>query len=303
MENEENLFGSYSDISPYPRETRSEKKEKITQEQVFDLITGEELSWQAIIYDLINSEQLDPWDIDIVLLTSKYLGKIQELEEVNFQISSKVLLAAAILLRIKSEILLNIHLRSLDEILFGKEEEKKYEAERIIIDESELPELIPRTPLPRQRKVSLQELMSALNNAINTETRRIEREVRWKVARRQADMVLPKMGINIKDRIRHIYAKIQTMFRQKKTKISYTELIGNKRDERIACFLPVLHLDNQQKVFLEQEKHLEEVYIWLYSHYKKMSEQKEEVKEEIEQVAEQASLENPMAGFFDSLEN
>ena len=39
--------------------------DKIDQDQFFDLITSEELSWQAIIYDLIKTEQLDPWDIDL----------------------------------------------------------------------------------------------------------------------------------------------------------------------------------------------------------------------------------------------
>ena len=32
--------------------------------QVYNIITGKDPSWQGIIYDLINSEQLDAWDID-----------------------------------------------------------------------------------------------------------------------------------------------------------------------------------------------------------------------------------------------
>ena len=74
-------------------------------------------------------EQLDPWDIDIVKLTSKYFEKIEEMEESDFYISSKVLLAAALLLRIKSEFLLNKHLKDIDEILFGKKEESKISKE------------------------------------------------------------------------------------------------------------------------------------------------------------------------------
>src|SRR3989338_8730978 len=129
-------------------------KEKIGQEQIHGLLFGQQLSWQAIIYDLINTEQLNPWDIDLVLLTNKYLEKIRLLEEANLFISSKVLFAAALLLRIKSEILLNHYIPSLDEILFGKKEEKKYIQERIELEE-EIPGLVPRTPLPRFRKVTL----------------------------------------------------------------------------------------------------------------------------------------------------
>ncbi len=81
------------------------KKPNVNQEQVHDLLFNREIGWQEIIYDLINTEQLDPWDVDIVVLTNEYLKRIQQLEEMDFFISSKVLLAAALLLRIKSEIL------------------------------------------------------------------------------------------------------------------------------------------------------------------------------------------------------
>ena len=79
----------------------------VSQEQIHGLLFGDKLSWQAIIYDLINTEQLNPWDVDICLLANRYLEKIKFLEEANFFVSSKVLLAASLLLRIKSEILLN----------------------------------------------------------------------------------------------------------------------------------------------------------------------------------------------------
>ncbi|MBU0907111.1 MAG: hypothetical protein KKE05_03040 [Nanoarchaeota archaeon] len=51
------------------------KKDKVGQEQIHGLIFGEQLSWHSIILDLINSEQLDPWDIDLVVLTNRYLEK------------------------------------------------------------------------------------------------------------------------------------------------------------------------------------------------------------------------------------
>jgi hypothetical protein len=44
-------------------------QERIQGEEFYDLITGEELSWQALIYDLIKTEQLDPWDIDLTHIT------------------------------------------------------------------------------------------------------------------------------------------------------------------------------------------------------------------------------------------
>ena len=134
---------------------------KIGNEHLYDLLTSTEVSWQSIIYDLINTGQLDPWNIDLALLARNYLVKIKEMEEANFFVSSKVLLAASLLLRIKSEILLNDYIKSIDDILFGKKDVKKV-YERIEIDENDLPILYPKTPMARMRKVSLEELMNHL---------------------------------------------------------------------------------------------------------------------------------------------
>ena len=57
-------------------ETGGPEPEKMSNQQVYDVITSRKPDWQQIIYDLISSEQLDPWDIDLVLLTRKYFEKI-----------------------------------------------------------------------------------------------------------------------------------------------------------------------------------------------------------------------------------
>jgi len=274
------------------------KNSKLGQSEVYELLTNNEVGWQAIIYDLINTEQLDPWDIDLGILANKYLERIKLLEEANFFVSSKVLLAASILLRLKSEILLDTYIKSIDEILFGKKEESK-PIERLEFDPNELPLLYPKTPLPRYRRVSLQELMTALDKAIVTESRRIKKETDRVVREKAADIVLPRSRINIRDRIRNIYAKILTGFKKKQAKIPYSELASNK-EERIACFLPCLHLENQQKLFLEQEDHFQEIYIWLYKHYQKQIEQgliqpKHQVEKE---PILETGFDNPLADFF-----
>lgn len=236
---------------------------KINQEQVYELITGQELSWQEIIYDLIRTEQLDPWDIDLAILADKYLNKITKLEDENFFVSSKVLLACALLLRLKSELLVNKYIQDLNDILYGKKEEKRYELQRIELEEGELPILMPKTPLPRQRKISLEELMSALNNAIETENRRIRKEIKQRQAEKSAQVVLPKFNrINLKDRIKEIYLQVRKTIGNKKIKMSFSELAPT-REEKLSAFLPILHLSNQDKLYLEQPSHFEEIYLSL----------------------------------------
>lgn len=248
------------------------RKDLVGQEQIHGLLFGEQLSWQSIILDLISSEQLDPWDIDLVLLTNKYLDRIRGLEEANLFVSSKVLFAAALLLRIKSEILLNEYLPSLDEILFGRKEQKRYEQERIELEE-EIPELVQRTPLPRYRKVGLQELLSALGKAITTENRRIKKVVAVKQQEIETAISIPKARINLRDKIHEVYLRVKDFFAGgREVPVPFSELLNGEaeiKEEKVNNFVPLLHLDNQHKVFLEQEKHLEEIYVWMKENYEK----------------------------------
>lgn len=258
---------------------------KIGQEQFYEILTNDDYSWQSIIYELINTEQLDPWDIDITMLTQRYLEKIREFEEANFFISSKVLLAAALLLRIKSEILLNKYIRSLDDILFGREEKKDYTRERIDIDENEIPVLYPRTPLPRSRKVTLQELITALDKAIKTEGRRIKREISGKIRLRETSIVLPKRKINISDRIQEVYSKIKGLFKVQKPiqRLRFSELAGNDKEEKLLTFIPLLHLENQSKLWLDQERHFDEIWVSLREIF---DVHKEEIERELQRELE-----------------
>ena len=152
-----------------------EEIDRINQEQFFDLISGNELGWQVILYDLIKTEQLDPWDIDLATLADKYIEIIQLMEDADFFVSSKILLACSLLLRLKSEILINSYIQDLNDALYGRKDDKRTEIEKILINEDELPTLVPRTPMARHKKVTLQELIGALNKAIETENRRIKR--------------------------------------------------------------------------------------------------------------------------------
>ncbi len=249
---------------------KNAKNPSAMQEQIHDLLFGREIGWKEIIEDLINTEQLNPWDIDIIVLTDKYLERIQKMEEADFFISSKVLLAAALLLRIKSEMLLNKHIKSIDEILFGKREKKEKVIERIEL-EDEIPELIPKSPIPRFKKVTLNELMESLSKAIITENRRIKKEIINRNALRETSFSMPKKTISIKDKIKEIYERLFGHFEENRHKknISFTEFAGKSKEERISSFSSLLHLENQQKVWLEQENHFDEINIWLKKTYLK----------------------------------
>lgn len=273
-----------------PDKSSETPKINTSQEQIHDLLFSRELGWQEIIYDLINTEQLDAWNIDIIILTNKYLDRVRAMEEADFFISSKVLLAASLLLKIKSEVLLNKYIKSIDEILFGNKPSVKTPLERIELEE-EIPELIIKSPIPRFKKVTLQELINSLNKAITTENRRIKKEIINKNAFRQAEISIPKRKFSVKDKIKEIYSQLFLHLKDEniKKKISFKELIGDDKEEKIIAFLPLLHLDSQKKIWLDQEIHFDEIFIWLKDVYFRhnpdpFAELREEIKEQLEEL-------------------
>lgn len=59
----------------------------------------------AILVQMAKSGKIDPWNVDIVDITDKYLTHLFELKSQNLRLTGRTLLFAAILLRLKSNVL------------------------------------------------------------------------------------------------------------------------------------------------------------------------------------------------------
>lgn len=246
--------------------------EGISKEEVYDLILKRELGWKDIILDLINTEQLDPWDVDLSILADRFFEKIEEYQKMDFFISSNVILAASLLLRLKSELILNKYMRGIDEILFGTSDksEQKSSYERIELDE-ELPELVLKTPIPRYKRVTLNELIESLNKAIITENRRIKKTIVNQNALRETGIILPQRKEGISDRMKKLQSRLLAHFEANKShkKIPYDTFIGIEKTERALSFFPLLQLEMNGRVWLDQENIFDEIDIWMKKVYLK----------------------------------
>src|SRR4030067_829367 len=117
-------------------------------------------SWDDLIAQVVALDNLDPWDIDLVKLSDSFLKYIKSLERLDFRIPAKVVLVAAILLKLKAEIL--------TPFLRPKEAENSYNPflfepdnfDNIKDKVSEL-ELKPGLVRRAKRKVPLDELLAA----------------------------------------------------------------------------------------------------------------------------------------------
>jgi len=247
-----------------------ENKISGNQKQVQDILFRGEIGWKEIIFDLIHSEELDPWDIDISILADSFFERISKYEELDFFISGQVLLAASFLLRLKSELLLNRYLRSVDEILFGETEKKKVVFERLELDE-DIPELVLKSPLPRYKKVTLNELIDSLNKAIITENRRIKKTIVNQNALREMGILAPKKSKIKKRNSKFIHGKLLAYFDANKShkSVDYKKFVGEDPFERAISFFPMLQLEMTGDVWLENSGNFGDVNIWLKSVYLK----------------------------------
>lgn len=224
------------------------------------LMQDNEITWQNIIYDLVKSEEMDPWDIDISLLSSRYLETIRKLKATSLFISGKVLLASAILLKIKSDKLLTENIAAFDQLMYPSEDIEQLDDFVQQQGKEEVPQLLLKTPQSRKRKVTLNDLMQALQKAIDINQRRIFKASEERYIEKAT---LPEKVIDISELIKTVYEKIKSFFMHKET-LTFTELVSsNKKEDKILTFIPLLHLANESKVILDQDKPFGEINISL----------------------------------------
>ena len=211
-------------------------------------ILQSERAWEYLLLDIVRSEDLDPWDIDITKLTETYTKKIKNMKELDLRIPARIILAAAILLKMQS-----------DQLVMSDEEEELFEElfseEELLEDtekkEEEFPILDLRIRRKPTRRVTLEDLISNLQKAL------VKKEKPIKFRPEPFELKLEEEDISKK--IDDLYAKI---LKSKLKKIAFSNLLNEKtRTEVIGTLLPLLHLANDGKVNIEQEEFFKEIYI------------------------------------------
>ncbi|MFA5141713.1 MAG: ScpA family protein [Candidatus Woesearchaeota archaeon] len=241
------------------------------EEKLIDMLARQdEITWQSIIWELIKSEQMDPWDINVSLLSQKYIEMIKKIKETDLRISGKVVLAAALLLKIKSNRLVGEDLDKLDSMfayldepdcdldffsefcgITGVDSRHKHKQEF---------KLLPRTPQPRKRKVSIYDLMNALQKAMDVKKRRVMRDLPDHVRA----FLPPQKHKDVSLVIREVLSRIKLFFFNDKQKsLTFTQLLPDEpsKEDKVYTFIPLLHLTTQRKIDMDQKEHFGEISI------------------------------------------
>jgi len=255
-----------------PQAILAQKRRTTTQDQVFQILfENDEITWKQIIFQLIDAEEMDPWDIDITLISQRFLEMLKTLKQMDFRISGKIVLASAILLKMKSTKLMEEEIAALDHLISSVDEPDDLSLlDELPLDGSllidgqprpERPQLVPRTPQPRKRKVSVYDLVEALEKALELDARRVRTPPKLiKEAR------APRDYVDMSAIIREVYDKVNTHYKKGKKVpvLTFDDLIpSEEKEDKVLTFIPLLHLDVQRKLDLLQKQHFGTINVHL----------------------------------------
>ncbi len=242
-------------------------------EELPDLVSLVEVpEWKGILLDLVRSERMNPWDIDLVLLAQKYLERIRSMQSNNLYVPANALLACAILLNMKADVLRQY---------FREEEEQAPEFVEDFVDDFALALDVPEdpagdaseessgtTPEPPEvlpparitaRRVSLEELLAAMERVMKAKKR---------VPRQNAVNIEPfeeffeDLEQEDVDRIiAETYERIKASADSEGLTTLSRIVPSNRAEDIVRTFLPVLYLANDGKINVWQEEPFAEIFI------------------------------------------
>ncbi len=206
----------------------------------------EEITPVDILLQLVTMGKVDPWNIDIVDLTEKYIERLREMKELDLRLSARAILAASILLRMKTEAL-----------LYGDEEEEEEHEERIRV---EVEPLAP--PLRRvERYYTFDDLIEALMDALEEAEKRKPRQKK-RVEIEEEIFVVDDFRVDVEKHVNRLYEIVKKLYEESRGKIDFWDLVFDPSPKIIArTFLYLLFLANMGKIELIQEEPFGEIYI------------------------------------------
>ncbi|VVB75714.1 Segregation and condensation protein A [uncultured archaeon] len=225
---------------------------------LLDLI--DQPAWKTILLDLVETEKMDPWNIDVVELAEKYLKKINELEGNNLRVPANAILACAILVKTKSKYL---RLSSLDDE--GKEKAVLTPEQRALMLQ-EIPDLLSNR-MAREGRITLDELVTSIEDIIQRTT-----------PKNKAARNIPRIEINfdsssIEEKIKEVFDLIKQRADSQGI-VLFKDLAGSSEvDAVVETFIPVLFLMNNGKILAYQNEFFGEIFVKLLEGVETVQEQ------------------------------
>ncbi|MFA6989109.1 MAG: ScpA family protein [Candidatus Gastranaerophilaceae bacterium] len=227
-----------------------------------------------ILVEMVKKNKLDPWNIDIVDITDKYLHQLVELKSNNLKLTGRTLLFAAVLLRLKSNILEGIDFfYEEDQILNEFEEDyddPDFEEPLNRNNVVSLEDVIQRRTsvrLNKQRIVTLKDLIKQLKFYEEIERKRSLKNAHERAKRRARsyenftaeDIIDIAHDEFIEDSVDILHTTLIKLF-ETDEKIDFKELYHTGMD-KITAYIALLFLSARSRIELVQDEFYSDLYI------------------------------------------
>jgi len=230
----------------------------IQMDRITTLIETPELTWRDILYETLTG--LDPWDINLGELASRYSQRVKQMREMSFKIPANVILVSSVLLRMKADILTpnksEVYAELADSLNYLCDGEFGELLKSLSDEETQEFEIALRPQRVPKRRVTAQELISAIQKALEEQGARRQKTLAKKGEDRN---IVVEKDIDIIKLIEETYSRVAGLLSNKEV-VLFSEL-AKTRDEIVSVLLSLLHLSNDSKLFLTQDNLFGEIYI------------------------------------------
>lgn len=251
-----------------------------TKDGNFDFTTinpvTQEMDGIEILVSMAKTGKVNPWNIDIVDITDKYLTQLFQMKSQNLRLTGRTLLFAAILLKLKSNVLENIDIVEFEpnnvdfnefdlDDDFQADYEQGYTNNVISIDEV----LQRRTSvrMNRNRVVTLKDLIRQLEfyemidkkQSLKNAHERAKRRVRSYANLSSDDIINLAHDEYIEDSVQRLRANLDDILnRESRIELNELTLLGM---DRISAYIALLFLSADSDYELVQDEFYSDLYV------------------------------------------
>lgn len=231
-----------------------------------------------ILVNMAKTGKINPWNIDIVDITDKYLAQLFQMKAQNLRLTGRTLLFAAILLKLKSNVLENIDIVAFE----GANEEEFNEFDLSddfnaddyddyvpsnVISIDEVLQRRTSVRLNRNRVVTLRDLIRQLEfyemidrkQSLKNAHERAKRRVRSYANLSPDDIVNLAHDEYIEDSVQKLRENLEQIFRREdRIELNELTLLGM---DRISAYIALLFLSANSDYELVQDEFYSDLYV------------------------------------------
>ena len=239
----------------------------------------EELDGIELLYSMARQGKIDPWNIDIVDIADKFMLHVAQSKSNNLKLSGKTILYLAILLKMKSNILVGLEPMQFEQTEGSAEydddddsrfNEDLYDEDAITFDKNYMDDILERKrsiKLNRNRIVTLKDLIRQLEfyeeldkkQALKNQLERAHNRVRSYARMTSEDIINIAHEEYIETSVKILEANLNKIFEtEEKVELRTLTLLGL---DEITAFVAMLFLSAESDYSLEQEEFYSDIYV------------------------------------------